>query len=81
MNSPTWAPEGTYEQHISGDIAFAVMLYFRATKDLEWMSGIGFALIESIAQFWESRVYFNQTEQLYVINQVISPDENAGYFF
>ena len=72
------APEGVYEQHISGDIAIATMQYFYATKDKNWLVKFGFPLISSIAEFWASRVVYNESEQMYDIYNVIPPDEDAG---
>ena len=54
------------------------MQYYWATKDRNWLKKFGLPLVSSIAEFWESRVIFNETEQLYNINQVIPPDEQAG---
>ena len=44
-----------YEQHISGDIAFAAKQYWSSTHDLEWLASTGFPLTYGIAEFWASR--------------------------
>eukprot|EP01116_Phalansterium_solitarium_P016178 TRINITY_DN3701_c0_g1_i1.p1 TRINITY_DN3701_c0_g1~~TRINITY_DN3701_c0_g1_i1.p1 ORF type:complete len:702 (-),score=253.28 TRINITY_DN3701_c0_g1_i1:809-2914(-) len=72
---PSWAATGTYEQHISGDIAFATQNYWYVTRNVTWLRDVGFPLLEGIATFWASRVqYLNGN---YSINNVIPPDEYA----
>lgn len=44
-----------YEQHITGDIAFAMAQYWRATKDRKWLEDSALPVFEKIAQFWASR--------------------------
>jgi hypothetical protein len=44
-----------YEQHITGDVGFAVQQYWQATHDREWLVSTGFPLIYDIANFWVSR--------------------------
>jgi len=63
------------EQHISGDIAFAVKQYWSATHDLEWLASTGFPLAYEISEFWASRVKLVGNN--YVIDDVIPPDEYA----
>jgi trehalose/maltose hydrolase-like predicted phosphorylase len=38
---PDWAPTGKYEQHITGDIAFAFKQYWDLTHDLQWLLSTG----------------------------------------
>jgi len=73
---PSWAPTGQLEQHITGDIAFAMRQYWYLTQDEEWLKSAYYA-IEGIANFWVSRVEWNQKTNLYNINGVIPPDEWA----
>eukprot|EP01125_Pyxidicula_operculata_P013065 TRINITY_DN4317_c0_g2_i1.p1 TRINITY_DN4317_c0_g2~~TRINITY_DN4317_c0_g2_i1.p1 ORF type:complete len:701 (-),score=160.28 TRINITY_DN4317_c0_g2_i1:239-2341(-) len=73
---PLDAPTGELEQHITGDIAFALKQYWSITNDLNWLKRV-FPVIYGIAEFWASRVEFNTTQGLYVINGVIPPDEYA----
>eukprot|EP01060_Flectonema_neradi_P009535 TRINITY_DN16794_c0_g1_i1.p1 TRINITY_DN16794_c0_g1~~TRINITY_DN16794_c0_g1_i1.p1 ORF type:complete len:707 (+),score=142.05 TRINITY_DN16794_c0_g1_i1:233-2122(+) len=67
-------PEGRLEQHINGDIAFAIRQYFYMTKDVEWLKNIGFPLLEGIANFWCSRVTLDSSGAAH-INGVMPPDE------
>lgn len=86
--TPTWAPTGLLEQHITSDIAFASRQYFYATGDLNWLKKF-FVVISGIADFWSSRVYYNNTSTSHLqphrniqatngqILNVIPPDEYA----
>lgn len=70
------APYPTNELHISGDIAFAVQQYLWAANDTTFLeSNDGFETIKSIAEFWESKVEYNQTLKAYTINNIMPPDE------
>eukprot|EP01119_Soliformovum_irregulare_P008598 TRINITY_DN21702_c0_g1_i1.p1 TRINITY_DN21702_c0_g1~~TRINITY_DN21702_c0_g1_i1.p1 ORF type:complete len:726 (+),score=154.23 TRINITY_DN21702_c0_g1_i1:209-2179(+) len=72
---PTSAPTGQLEQHISGDIAFAIQQLYRLSGDKHWLKTQGFPMLQGIATFWASRVAV-QGDQ-YVIDGVIPPDEYA----
>jgi protein-glucosylgalactosylhydroxylysine glucosidase len=65
-----------YQQHISGDIAFAVQFYLSLTHDVDFMTREGCKLAKEIAEFWESRVEFNKWSHLYDINSTMGPDED-----
>eukprot|EP01132_Coremiostelium_polycephalum_P008602 gene8602-10589_t len=72
---------GQLEHHVTGDIAFAMRQYFYSTYDTEWLnlnSG-GYQAIKGMAQFWASRVETSNQNgsPIYVINDVIPPDEYA----
>eukprot|EP00048_Salpingoeca_helianthica_P015014 m.224641 g.224641 ORF g.224641 m.224641 type:complete len:696 (-) comp16518_c0_seq1:156-2243(-) len=75
---PTWAGTGLREQHISGDIAFAVQQYFRLTGNTTWLHDFGYPLLQGIAEFWVSRVQPDPKtfpKAALSINDVIPPDE------
>jgi len=72
---PTSAPTGQLEQHISGDIAFAIQQFYRLSGDKAWLREQGFPMLMGIATFWASRVA--QDGDYYVIDGVIPPDEYA----
>lgn len=74
---PSWASTGEFEQHISGDIAFAAMQYWRSTGDLNWLKTVGYPLVEGIAKFWVSKVQHDTHNDTWHINHVIPPDEYA----
>ena len=45
-----------YEQHVSGDIGFAVRQYWYNTGDAQWLREIGWPLVKGIASFYAARV-------------------------
>ena len=57
--TPSWADTGIYEQHISGDIAFAMRQYLHLTNDIDWLRNKGKDVVYGIAKFWSSRVWKN----------------------
>ncbi|KAL5008082.1 hypothetical protein ScPMuIL_013663 [Solemya velum] len=67
-----------YEQHITGDIAFAFKQYLMMTNDTSLMWGLGADLVISTADFWASRVEFNRSTNKYEINKVMPPDEYSS---
>jgi hypothetical protein len=46
---PTFAATGLREDHISGDIAFAIWQYYKMTGDVEWLTTIGYPMLVGIA--------------------------------
>lgn len=72
---PTKVLSGKVEQHISADVSYAVCQYFELTKDFEFMKDYGFEIVFEIANFWSSRLEFNEAKGQYEITGVIGPDE------
>jgi kojibiose phosphorylase len=83
--TPRWVPGkdgapipilcGTLEHHISADIAHAVWQYWEASEDDEFMQNFGVEIVLSTAQFWASRLEYENERERYVIRHVIGPDE------
>lgn len=85
--TPRWVPDpngeeliriwcGDIELHITADIAYAIMQYWRVTGDDEFMAGAGAQIILETARFWESRVEPDRPAPgQYSISDVIGPDE------
>lgn len=73
---PLSAPTGQLEQHISADVAFAAIQYWRMTGDINWLKKTGFPLLSGICEFYASRVE-KLEDGTYVLNGVIPPDEYA----
>jgi len=85
--TPTWVPHfsdptrlvriwtGDIEIHISADIAYAIMQYWRATGDDNFMRERGAEIILETARFWASRAEWNPQKERYEYNDVIGPDE------
>ncbi|MCK5426367.1 MAG: glycoside hydrolase family 65 protein, partial [Thermodesulfovibrionia bacterium] len=83
--TPSWYKDGrgkiqrvlTMEQecHITADIAYAVVHYYSATNDVDFLLNYGLEIILETARFWASRVEYNRRKKRYEINNVIGPDE------
>jgi hypothetical protein len=63
------------EIHLDADIAIAQWQYYLATGDENWLKNYGWPVIRELAEFWVSRVEFNQARDRYEIHHVTSPDE------
>ena len=68
-------PYSKYEHHIVGDVGFAAQQYWMATHDTDWFETTGRYLIQGTAEFWASRVSYNESKEAYVIDRVQGPDE------
>lgn len=84
--TPSWShplPDGTRiriwtgdsEQHISTDVAYAVLQYWQWTGDEEFFLNQGAEIVLDTAVFWGSRIEYNKDEDRYEISQQIGPDE------
>ena len=70
----TIGPWGKYEQHISGDVAFAARQYWYVTADIDWLKRIGYPMAKGIADFYARRVVATSSTS-YSFNEVMGPDE------
>lgn len=66
---------GLKEHHITADIAYAVWNYYLSTNDEEFMNLYGSEIIFECAEFWCSRLEWNEEANQYYIKDVIGPDE------
>lgn len=66
---------GDNEQHISTDIAYAALQYWRWTGDDDWMAHYGAEIVLDTARFWGSRAEWNAEAGRYELRQQIGPDE------
>jgi len=83
--TPRWVPGpdgdlvriwcGDIEHHISADVAYAVVQYWRVTGDDGFMRDYGAEIVLDTARFWGCRVERNAAWDRYEINDVIGPDE------
>ncbi len=83
--TPRWVPGpeggliriwcGDIELHITSDVAFAVIQYWRATGDDAFMRDFGAEILLDTARFWGSRAEWHADAGRYEINDVIGPDE------
>ncbi|MCX7851305.1 MAG: beta-phosphoglucomutase [Caldilineales bacterium] len=84
--TPTWVPHptdptqlvriwtGDIEIHITADIAYAVMQYWRVTGDDAWMADYGAQIVLEGAKFWASAAQRGEDGKYHYRN-VIGPDE------
>jgi trehalose/maltose hydrolase-like predicted phosphorylase len=86
--TPTWVPDfsgkglvriwtGDIELHISADVAYAIMQYWRVTGDDHFMRDYGAEMILDTARFWGERAELEADDngRRYAIRDVIGPDE------
>ncbi|MFZ1081808.1 MAG: hypothetical protein WAO19_07775, partial [Candidatus Kryptoniota bacterium] len=64
-----------YENHVTGDVAFAQWQYFLATEDTSWLRDYGYPVIRETAEYWTTRATYDSTKDRYNINKVVSVDE------
>jgi kojibiose phosphorylase len=89
--TPPWIPDaanpkhliriwtGDLELHVSSDVAYAAYQYWKASGDDQWMRERGARLLLETAQFWASRVTWNEERGAYELKDVIGPDENHDH--
>ncbi|XP_077992790.1 protein-glucosylgalactosylhydroxylysine glucosidase-like [Glandiceps talaboti] len=66
------------QQHITSDIAFAARQYISATRDVDWLNDWGCEFTREIANFWQSRVTYNEERDAWELLGVMPPDEYHG---
>jgi len=74
--TPAWALTGTFEHHITADVAIAFWNYYRVTKDKLWLEERGYPLLKEIADYWVSRSIKNNDDS-YSIKNVVGANEFA----
>ena len=75
---PTNALTGTFEHHISSDVAIGIWNYFWMTGDREWLRSEGWPVLREVAEFWMSRVEWNPDGSC-SIRGVVGADEFAHH--
>ena len=66
-------PAGSAQYHINGDIAYSIIAYYLATKDMEFIREKGAEIIFETARIWISTGNYYQGK--FQINDVTGPDE------
>ncbi|MDP3314042.1 glycoside hydrolase family 65 protein [Lutibacter sp.] len=74
--TPAWALTGTFEHHITADVAIAFWNYYRVTKDKQWLTERGFPMLKEVADYWVSRVTKNK-DGSFSIKNVVGANEFA----
>lgn len=75
-DTPFWALTGPFQQHITGDVAWATWKYYQATGDKNWLATKGDPILEASADFWASRVT-RVGPGRFEIQNVVGADEYA----
>lgn len=70
---------GDIQIHITCDIVYALMQYWKATGDDAFMLDAGMPIILETAVFWNSRLEWNEEKAKYELTDVIGPDENHDH--
>lgn len=73
---PVWALTGTFEHHITADVAIAYWNYYKCYNDKKWLEEKGYPLLKEVADFWVSRSVKNDDES-YSIHNVVGANEFA----
>ncbi|MEM6718695.1 MAG: glycoside hydrolase family 65 protein [Bacteroidota bacterium] len=68
--TPAWALTGTFEHHITADIAIAFWNYYLVTKDKKWLVERGYPMLKEIADYWVSRSIKNNDGSFSILNVV-----------
>ncbi|WP_299550527.1 glycoside hydrolase family 65 protein [Seonamhaeicola sp.] len=74
--TPAWALTGTFEHHITADVAIAFWNYYRVTRDKKWLEQRGYPMLKEVADYWVSRVHKND-DGSYSIKNVVGANEFA----
>ncbi len=74
--TPPWALTGTFEHHITADVAIAFWNYYRVTEDATWLAARGYPMLQAVADYWTSRVTEND-DGSYTIKNVVGANEFA----
>lgn len=74
--TPAWALTGTFEHHITADVAIAFWNYYRVTQNLDWLKKRGYPMLKEVADYWVSRSVLNN-DGSYSIKNVVGANEFA----
>ncbi|UII80230.1 glycoside hydrolase family 65 protein [Flagellimonas sp. CMM7] len=74
--TPAWALTGTFEHHITADVAIAFWNYYRVSQNLDWLKTKGYPLMKEVADYWVSRSTKNE-DGTYSIKNVVGANEFA----
>ena len=61
--------------HISGDVVYGIDKYLEITKDYDILISGGMDVIYQVSKFYYSYLLYNSVKDLYLVNDVIGPDE------
>eukprot|EP00041_Stephanoeca_diplocostata_P030232 m.908724 g.908724 ORF g.908724 m.908724 type:complete len:868 (+) comp23715_c1_seq4:345-2948(+) len=67
--------EDCIEQHITPDVSFSIMQYYRATNDTAWLANIGLPIVQGVADWITSRVTAPDANGTFHITGIMPIDE------
>lgn len=73
---PVTSLAGTFQHHVTADVAIGMWNYWLVTQDKEWLETRGWPVLKATAEFWASRVEKGEDGK-YHINNVMCADEWA----
>ena len=73
---PVTSLSGTFQHHVTADVAIGAWRYYLATQDREWLQTRGWPILKATAEFWESRCG-KKADGLWHIDNVMCADEWA----
>lgn len=65
-------------RHVNAGVALAQWQYYLWTGDRDWLRTRGLPVLRATADYWVSRVWYNQPADRYEILDVMGPDEVRG---
>ena len=73
---PATSLSGTFQHHITADVAIGCWNYYLATQDKDWLISRGWPIIKAAAEFWASRCEKGKDGKWHIYN-VMCADEFA----
>ena len=74
--TPATSLSGTFQHHVTADVAIGCWNYYLATQDKEWLISRGWPIIKATAEFWASRCEKGEDGKWHIYN-VMCADEFA----
>lgn len=74
--TPATSLSGTFQHHVTADVAIGCWNYYLATQDKEWLLSRGWPILKATAEFWASRCEKGDDGKWHIYN-VMCTDEFA----
>lgn len=75
-DTPATSLSGTFQHHVTADVAIGCWNYYLATEDREWLATRGWHILKATAEFWASRCEKGADGKWHIYN-VMCADEFA----
>ena len=80
--TPEWTADGTVriwtgerELHITAMVVYAMLTYYEATRNIDFILDYGAEILFETTRFWKSRLEYNKEKDRYELTKVEGPDE------